>query len=79
MRGAFVVMQEQAVLALAEIARRNRQNQTNIGAVTSGAVNSIVELLLGATAAQRKEMQVQCAWACWCVARSQHRPYNVAR
>lgn len=53
-------VQEQAVLAIAEIARNNRVNQTAIGEVTSGAVFSLVTLLLYS---KNRRIEVQCPWA----------------
>ncbi len=48
------------MLALAEIARHNLRNQTDIGMVATGAVSSLVALLLYSKSAQ---IEAQCHYA----------------
>ena len=57
-------VQEQAVLALAEIARGNRKNQTTIGAT---GVNSLVSLL---RYSKSHAIEAECAGAIWARGRS---------
>jgi hypothetical protein len=57
-------VQEQAVRALANVARHNRRNQTDIGRRESGAVAALVVLLRDSKSAA---IEAQCPRAFWCV------------